>query len=58
MPDEDTQDQAALSTAPVEVDPDTGAAPEEEPMVYPGMNWFVLRVASNKEDSVRRNAAA
>ncbi|MCC7407032.1 MAG: transcription termination/antitermination factor NusG [Phycisphaeraceae bacterium] len=31
--------------------------PEEqvntEPMVTPGMNWFVLRVASNKEDSVR-----
>ena len=26
---------------------------EEEPMVTPGMNWFVLRVASNKEDSVR-----
>ena len=22
-------------------------------MVTPGMNWFVLRVASNKEDSVR-----
>jgi len=27
---------------------------EEEPLVYPGMNWFVLRVASNKEDSVRQ----
>lgn len=27
--------------------------PEEEPMITPGMNWFVLRVASNKEDSVR-----
>lgn len=27
---------------------------DEEPMVTPGMNWFVLRVASNKEDSVRR----
>ena len=25
----------------------------DEPMVTPGMNWFVLRVASNKEDSVR-----
>jgi transcriptional antiterminator NusG len=25
----------------------------EEPLVTPGMNWFVLRVASNKEDSVR-----
>ena len=26
---------------------------EEEPLVTPGMQWFVLRVASNKEDSVR-----
>ncbi len=25
----------------------------DEPMITPGMNWFVLRVASNKEDSVR-----
>ena len=25
----------------------------EEPLVTPGMNWFVLRVASNKESSVR-----
>jgi transcriptional antiterminator NusG len=30
------------------------APPEEEPLVTPGMDWFVLRVASNKEDSVRR----
>jgi len=28
--------------------------PEEEPLVTEGMDWFVLRVASNKEDSVRR----
>jgi len=27
--------------------------PADEPMITPGMNWFVLRVASNKEDSVR-----
>ncbi|WP_432798978.1 transcription termination/antitermination protein NusG [Poriferisphaera sp. WC338] len=27
---------------------------EEEPLVYAGMNWFVLRVASNKEDYVRQ----
>ncbi|MEX0777468.1 MAG: transcription termination/antitermination protein NusG [Phycisphaeraceae bacterium] len=26
---------------------------EDQPMITPGMNWFVLRVASNKEDSVR-----
>ena len=25
-----------------------------EPIVTPGMNWFVLRVASNKEDSVKQ----
>jgi transcriptional antiterminator NusG len=25
----------------------------EEPLVTPGFDWFVLRVASNKEDSVR-----
>ena len=30
------------------------APPEEEPLVTAGMDWFVLRVASNKEDSVRR----
>lgn len=28
--------------------------PEDEPLVMPGMDWFVLRVASNKEDQVRR----
>ncbi len=28
-------------------------APATEPMITPGMNWFVLRVASNKEDTVR-----
>ncbi len=41
---------------------DTSAAPaetedqidEDEPLVMPGMNWFVLRVASNKEDTVRQ----
>ncbi len=27
---------------------------EEEPLITPGMNWFVLRVASNKEDSVQQ----
>jgi transcriptional antiterminator NusG len=26
---------------------------EDEPLVYPGFQWFVLRVASNKEDSVK-----
>jgi transcriptional antiterminator NusG len=27
---------------------------EEEPLITEGMNWFVLRVASNKEDSVQQ----
>lgn len=27
--------------------------PEEEPLFSPGMDWFVLRTASNKEDKVR-----
>jgi transcriptional antiterminator NusG len=30
-----------------------GVITGEEPMRQPGMNWFVLRVASNKESSVR-----
>jgi len=32
---------------------DVISATEEEPMTQPGMNWFVLRVASNKENYVR-----
>jgi transcription termination/antitermination protein NusG len=32
----------------------TDQIPPEEPLITPGMNWFVLRVASNKEDSVRQ----
>ena len=38
----------AVTNAPADM------VPEEEPMVTEGMDWFVLRVASNKEDSVRR----
>ncbi len=55
---EETQDYADQDTAP-EVAPE--AAPEIEDqideddlLVMPGMNWFVLRVASNKESSVRK----
>ena len=44
MPDE----QATTLTA------DQIDTSEDELLVTPGMNWFVLRVASNKEDSVRR----
>lgn len=60
---DNTHDQAQdeATAAPVEgnvqVDAPEHAAgheiPGEEPMVTEGMNWFVLRVASNKEDSVR-----
>ncbi|MEM1353948.1 MAG: transcription termination/antitermination protein NusG [Planctomycetota bacterium] len=57
----ETEPTADASIAPeatpvAEAAPDeigTGA-PEEEPLVTDGMDWFVLRVASNKEDSVRR----
>jgi transcriptional antiterminator NusG len=59
-PDADAQSAAAPVNVPV---PGAGVAggdaiPNSEyrpndPMVRPGMNWFVLRVASNKESSVR-----
>mgnify|MGYP006281454917 CR=1 FL=1 len=41
------------AAAPAESTGDASASTEEEPLVYPGFNWFVLRVASNKEDYVR-----
>ena len=44
---------AENTTSPVD-DLQQDTSPEEEPLVTPGMNWFVLRVASNKEDSVRQ----
>jgi len=46
---------AEQPTAPV-TDAATAVADddEDEPLVYPGFNWFVLRVASNKENSVRQ----
>ena len=63
-PEEETPDTPEATPAPEEM-PEASAdvyqapAPptastDEEPMVTPGMNWFVLRVASNKEDSVRQ----
>src|SRR5690606_10077602 len=33
--------------------PEPAPIPEEEPLYQPGMNWFVLRVASGKEHYVR-----
>ena len=43
----ETKDQPLMAQA--QPTPEGG----EEPLVTPGMNWFVLRVASNKESSVR-----
>lgn len=46
----------AITDADVEADTDANVdadAGAEEPMYRPGMNWFVLRVASNKESYVR-----
>ena len=44
-------DDVVAETAPVEVTEEIPAS--EEPRTQEGMNWFVLRVASNKEDFVR-----
>ena len=42
------------TTAPVEVVAKGGDEVEDgDPMIMPGMNWFVLRVASNKEKYVQ-----
>jgi len=59
-----TEASAASPEAGVEAKPEQPApaqdanldettTPEEEPIVQPGMSWFALRVASNKESSVR-----
>lgn len=45
-----TQDQTPLDGRPNEK---TDLIAADEPMRQDGMNWFVLRVASNKESSVR-----
>lgn len=57
----DTTPDAAADTTAQAAEPQVEGAgtdleegPKEEPLVTPGMDWFVLRVASNKEDSVRR----
>lgn len=47
-------DQQAQSTAPAESPEIDDQIDEDELLVMPGMNWFVLRVASNKESSVRK----
>lgn len=56
--DEPVQDEAAGSEATESVE-STEAEPAEpttasgEPIAQPGMQWYVLRVASNKEEQVR-----
>ena len=46
--------EVAESAAPEEsAAPAQSAAPEPPALVKPGMHWYVLRVASNKEDQVR-----
>ena len=52
-PDPRPADDAAADTPAPSVQTED-QIPQEEPLVTEGMNWFVLRVASNKEDSVRR----
>ena len=58
-PSQTDQDQVPIASEVAEPQPPVNAGtagestPEEEPLVTPGMNWFVLRVASNKEDYVR-----
>jgi transcription termination/antitermination protein NusG len=43
----------AAQAANLNPDDTTDLIREDEPLVYPGFDWFVLRVASNKEDSVK-----
>ena len=50
-----TEEQAAQSTATLDgrLNERTDTLADGEPVTTPGMNWFVLRVASNKEYYVR-----
>lgn len=56
---EEVVESPAVEEAPVAASesddptPSIDHKPEEMPMFTPGMNWFVLRVASNKEDYVK-----
>ena len=47
-------DEQGAVDEPVKAAPPPESAPAEaEPLVRPGMGWYVLRVASNREDQVR-----
>ena len=54
-PEESVESQEVVEETPEvqETASDIPLGPDDEPMMMPGMNWFVLRVASNKEDSVK-----
>jgi len=54
-PDASTEPDAPAEESPLDGRPNEkeGVLDAEEPMRRPGMDWFVLRVASNKESSVR-----
>lgn len=54
MSDETPDQEAGVSEAPVEAPEIDDQIDEDDLLVLPGMNWFVLRVASNKESSVRK----
>lgn len=49
MAEHETQSKPEAATLPER----SGQLRPDEPLVTEGMNWFVLRVASNKEDYVR-----
>ncbi|MEL7089547.1 MAG: transcription termination/antitermination protein NusG [Planctomycetota bacterium] len=55
---EETYEQDQAAEAPAEAPPEAPVVDdqidEDDLLVMPGMNWFVLRVASNKESSVRK----
>lgn len=46
-------DKAGAGTLDGRIDERLGTLDADEPLITPGMNWFVLRVASNKENYVR-----
>ncbi len=47
------QASASAATLDGRIDERTDTLGEDEPLITEGMNWFVLRVASNKENYVR-----
>jgi len=56
MPAKETPEEPpaeAREAAPAEAPATAGAVKAEPELVRPGMNWYVLRVAANKEDRVR-----